>query len=452
MTPPQVKIDPEFQSLIPPLSEKEFELLEQSILKDGCRDALILWAGHDIIVDGHNRYAICSKHSVPFRTIQMDFSSRENVQVWMILNQLGRRNLPEAMRVKLALQLKPMLAEQAEKRRLANLKRGNEKPDLPKWAERGDTREVLAEKAGISKTKFSKAEHVLTHAPAYIQKMYEDGDLTAHRAYQLTKRLDGCTPSVVDIATRYKVPYPDTIGILTRLEISSQKQDSNGTFQSIWDTGTIQPGDELEAVHITAHPRDLEDAIATIRRAHIKLSYDVKTWEAQTLPDGVYNVLYVDGTDVDLKDHYGFPDRINLKVADNAALFVWVTPATLLKGLGLLSAWQFNYQTQFTWVLPESETMPSPMFIKERHLILLMGTRGTFKPLDVFSASTVSSLVQWPPGESSTRHSSSCQLIEKLYPKCSYLTLLFAGEWTTREGWTCSGPAHKEKEKTDGKN
>lgn len=59
-------INDEIKSLIPPLTETEYSLLEQSILEEGCRDALITWNG--TLLDGHNRYAICTKHNLPFKT------------------------------------------------------------------------------------------------------------------------------------------------------------------------------------------------------------------------------------------------------------------------------------------------------------------------------------------------------------------------------------------------
>ena len=37
----ELKIDREFQALIPPLSDEEFRQLETTVLKDGCRDALV---------------------------------------------------------------------------------------------------------------------------------------------------------------------------------------------------------------------------------------------------------------------------------------------------------------------------------------------------------------------------------------------------------------------------
>ena len=52
-----LKIDPEFQSKIPPLTDDEFKQLEENILKEGkLLSPLIVW--NNTLVDGHNRYAI----------------------------------------------------------------------------------------------------------------------------------------------------------------------------------------------------------------------------------------------------------------------------------------------------------------------------------------------------------------------------------------------------------
>ena len=53
-----IKINEKFKSIIPPLSKEEYEGLEQSIITEGCRDAICLW--NDTIIDGHNRYDICN--------------------------------------------------------------------------------------------------------------------------------------------------------------------------------------------------------------------------------------------------------------------------------------------------------------------------------------------------------------------------------------------------------
>ena len=88
-----LKIDPEFQSQIPPLTDDEFKQLEENILKEGkLISPLIVWG--NTLVDGHNRYAILQKHpEIYFSTMPLPFESREEVLAWICKNQLGRRNL-----------------------------------------------------------------------------------------------------------------------------------------------------------------------------------------------------------------------------------------------------------------------------------------------------------------------------------------------------------------------
>ena len=84
-------IDKEFQSLIPQLSDTEFEQLEKNILAEGIRDALVIWNG--IILDGHNRFAIAQAHGLKYKTTDIELEGRDAAIIWIIHNQLGRRNL-----------------------------------------------------------------------------------------------------------------------------------------------------------------------------------------------------------------------------------------------------------------------------------------------------------------------------------------------------------------------
>ena len=86
-------IDEEFKALLPELDTETFAGLEENVLQHGVRDPIVLW--NSILIDGHNRYAICQKHDLPFHTINMKFSSREEVLIWIIGNQITRRNLSQ---------------------------------------------------------------------------------------------------------------------------------------------------------------------------------------------------------------------------------------------------------------------------------------------------------------------------------------------------------------------
>ena len=89
-------IDPEFSSLIAPLSESELHYLEESIRQEGCREPITVWG--KIIVDGHNRFRICTRYGIHFRITYKEFADREDAISWICANQLGRRNISEETR------------------------------------------------------------------------------------------------------------------------------------------------------------------------------------------------------------------------------------------------------------------------------------------------------------------------------------------------------------------
>lgn len=91
-------IDKEFESVIPPLTDEEFELLKESALNDGeVYHPLVVW--NNIIVDGHHRYKILKEHpEIKYRINKREFENRYEAISWICLNQLGRRNLNDAQK------------------------------------------------------------------------------------------------------------------------------------------------------------------------------------------------------------------------------------------------------------------------------------------------------------------------------------------------------------------
>lgn len=92
---------------IPPLTADEREQLEQNIIQFGCKDPLIIWETTTkivtpdsptegvsyVLLDGHNRYEICTKYSLDFKITLVELRSMQDAQDFMIDHQLGRRNL-----------------------------------------------------------------------------------------------------------------------------------------------------------------------------------------------------------------------------------------------------------------------------------------------------------------------------------------------------------------------
>lgn len=179
----QIVIDKEFQALIPPLTVEEYEGLEKSILADGCRDALVLWG--DILVDGHNRYEICTTHDVPFQTVQKDFADRNDALRWIILNQFGRRNLPAYERARLALRLKPVIAEKAKAQQVRTDENRvcqiSDKQAI-------DTKRELAKAAGVSHDTIAKVEKIERQAAPEVKEQLRKGEMSINQAFQTIRR------------------------------------------------------------------------------------------------------------------------------------------------------------------------------------------------------------------------------------------------------------------------
>ena len=152
-----LKIDPEFQGKIPPLTFEELNQLEANILRDGrIINPIIVWQG--LIVDGHNRYTIVKKHpEIPFTVHEKEFAGRYEAIIWICKNQLGRRNLtPEQKKYLIGKQYEAEKCANGGDRKSPAAKSGYGKRNLigaPKTCYK------VAAESGVGRTYVIEAEH-----------------------------------------------------------------------------------------------------------------------------------------------------------------------------------------------------------------------------------------------------------------------------------------------------
>lgn len=179
-------IDNEFKGLIPPLTDEEYKGLEESILKDGCRDALVLWG--EILIDGHNRYDICTRHNIPFKTVQKEFTSRDEVMLWMMQNQLARRNLSDFQRSEIVHKCEDAVKAKAKERLHFSEGRGKKGVEkFPQVFDTGKSRDELGKMAGTSGKTYEHAVTVLEKAPEPVVQATRQNEISINSAYQVTK-------------------------------------------------------------------------------------------------------------------------------------------------------------------------------------------------------------------------------------------------------------------------
>lgn len=179
-----MKIDNEIKSFIPELSKEEFNQLEESIKNEGCRDAIVLWG--DIIVDGHNRFSICEKHDIKYRTIQREFTDKNAVKIWVIENQLGRRNMNNYQKGVLVLALKPLYEARAKENQIKHgLTAPGKNNTSANLGESVDVREELAKKANISHGTMAKIMKIEASATPEAKARLCSGQTSIDKEYQL---------------------------------------------------------------------------------------------------------------------------------------------------------------------------------------------------------------------------------------------------------------------------
>ena len=288
-------IDKEFAELIPPLTEEEYKGLEESLLSEGCRDAIVVW--NDTLIDGHNRYRICTEHNIPFQTVQRDFADRNAAMLWMIHNQLGRRNLLPYVRSDLALKLKPVIAEMAkEKQREAGgaVRQISDKAVI-------DTKKELAKVAGVSHDTIAKVEKINAVATPEMKAELQSGNMSINQAYQQVKRAE-------KESSREETRQQNA----KKVQTLSSPLEAQGLFQTIvidpaWDWGDEGDINQFGRARPDYHTMSVE--------------------EIEALPIA--------------------------KIADdNCHLYIWVTNRSLPKAFRLMEAWGFRYVTCLTWVKP----------------------------------------------------------------------------------------------------
>ena len=179
----KLEIDPEFEALIPALTAEETADLTASLKRDGCRDAIVVWKG--FVVDGHNRYRICTENKIAFKTWELKIGERANVIQWMIRNQFSRRNLTPYTRSILALRLEESIKDRAKANQVAA--GGDKRPSgalLTNDTKALNTRKEVAQEAKVSEGTIAKVKKIEELADDELKSSLASGETKIDAAYK----------------------------------------------------------------------------------------------------------------------------------------------------------------------------------------------------------------------------------------------------------------------------
>ncbi len=267
MEPSEIVIDPEFQKLIPALTPEERKGLEASLIADGCISPLVVWFKHNILLDGHNRHAICLKHDIECEVHEIVLESRDDAKAWIIKNQLGRRNLDESQRAMLAARLKDVFAHAAKDRQKQH---GGTAPGRPKdetlvsdltQVNAGRAREQAAAAMNVSSGLVHAAEKVISDGTESLQQAVMGGQVSVSAAAEVAalpkKKQDdivadgskAIAEAAREIRRQRRAASPQTAA---KKKLTSKQIIQLVELVTELDRLTDKPGLEISPIHVRA--------------------------------------------------------------------------------------------------------------------------------------------------------------------------------------------------------
>ena len=192
-----LKINPEYLALVPRPTKEEYDALERDIIeKKGATEPIVI-NERDEILDGHTRFEICNKYALFFDTRVMKFKSINEEKKYIIEIALLRRHLSAIAKAKLYRTLETVESVLALERQKEH---GGTAPGKPKQntsgnisgSDKGDTRDVMGAKAGVSGKQWDKITAILDEGTEEEIKKADSGEESVSMVFsKLRARLTG---------------------------------------------------------------------------------------------------------------------------------------------------------------------------------------------------------------------------------------------------------------------
>lgn len=175
-----LKVNPEYETLLPQLPPKEFEALKESIRTEGQHYPIVA-NSEGVILDGHNRFKICKELNVEPRYEVRTFVHPLLEKRFVIEANLRRRHLTDFQRIEMAM---PLLEIEKE------LAKGRMKVASNDATSIGKATAKVAKQIAVSTATLERAKKIIEKAPEDVKKKVRSGKQSINYAYQQVQRAE----------------------------------------------------------------------------------------------------------------------------------------------------------------------------------------------------------------------------------------------------------------------
>lgn len=400
-----MQIKKEFKDLVPDLTKEEFEQLEKNCLEDGILESIKTWNG--FIIDGHNRFEIANKNNLSYETKEMQFENENEVIDWIILHQLGRRNLTESQKSYLR-----GVRYENEKLKGTTLNQ-HTKSATPQNGAQQWTREKLANEYNVSKNtierdaNFSKGVDIISKAKPESRNEilnektdFTKGDIQSFAPIEKQAEREVKSTSIFKTDDELQAEIDKKASELTKQrleEIEAEKKRKKEEKKKKRDQNILTAKQNIDAENI-----------------NIEGLFDVITID----PPWDYSEFGgFSSKDYDSEGNRGTVDyptmkveelkNMNLPTKDNCVLYLWTTHMFLRSSFSLLDAWGFEYKATIVW---DKDKIGMGRNIRMQCEFVLLATKG--KP--ILEGASVRDIIREPRREHSRKPEAFYKLVETM--------------------------------------
>lgn len=188
-----LKINPEYEKIVPYIKNDEYSELKESIKTDGLHHSIVI-NQDGVILDGHHRYKICKELGIEPKTEIKTFSDILKEKKYVIVSNLKRRQLNDFQKSELGFELEKVEKEEAKKRYESIMPKKGEKGFKPMLAsidaniKKGKTSEIVSKKAGLSTKTYERAKKIIKEGTEEIKDKLRKGQVSINYAHKQIKR------------------------------------------------------------------------------------------------------------------------------------------------------------------------------------------------------------------------------------------------------------------------
>jgi ParB-like chromosome segregation protein Spo0J len=219
-----LRVNPEYEKMLPKMSQEEFAELKASIKADGQHYAIVV--NEDLeVLDGHHRYRACTELGIEPDFEVRKFDDKLLEKKFVIEANIRRRHLNNFQLVELAVPLLEIEKALAKKRQARGGKNGRDiqlglAPEDAKPEFKAKAAEVVAKKVGLSPRTLERGKRIMEDASEEDKQKLREGKVSVAQIYREVVAQPNPADSLSD-ATAMAKPLPDPKVALNKARIDA---------------------------------------------------------------------------------------------------------------------------------------------------------------------------------------------------------------------------------------